>query len=259
MNKGYAYVNGKAIVTDEEGIKKIVDYTDNLDDILVTENIIEFLEQEQKELEEALKNIGDVKNLKTIARNNLIAGFVGAGFGSALSFVWENFMINKHNIIPVIEKTLFGTIRTSVGVAASVSIFCILTSITIAIKEYLEYKELSSYKNGLYNEKEHLTDILMKTEESLQLLIENAKSITLEKDFEIRKISYLNELEKLESYLSLCFKCGENEQKYNRYYQSGKLDDKLKDIYDDSQIGEIKAYLDSKETLVTRKRILSTK
>lgn len=52
MNKEYTYIDGKVIVEDTEGNKRQVEYTDNLDEILVEENRIEMLDNKIKTLEE---------------------------------------------------------------------------------------------------------------------------------------------------------------------------------------------------------------
>ena len=41
MNKEYTYINGECIVEDEYGRKKLVEYTDKTDEILIQENVIE--------------------------------------------------------------------------------------------------------------------------------------------------------------------------------------------------------------------------
>ena len=43
MNKGYTYVDGKCIITDEKGAKRLEEYTDKTDEILICENVIETL------------------------------------------------------------------------------------------------------------------------------------------------------------------------------------------------------------------------
>ena len=47
MNKEYTYIDGKAIVEDENGSKRVVEYSEYLDEILVQENIIESMEYEK--------------------------------------------------------------------------------------------------------------------------------------------------------------------------------------------------------------------
>ena len=47
MNKEYIYLDGKSIVLDEEGNKKLMLYNDKMDDILSLENVVKSLEQKR--------------------------------------------------------------------------------------------------------------------------------------------------------------------------------------------------------------------
>lgn len=51
MNKEYTYLDGKAIISDENGKQSLIEYFDNLDYILVQENIIETMENRIAKLE----------------------------------------------------------------------------------------------------------------------------------------------------------------------------------------------------------------
>ena len=42
MNKEYFYINGKLVVEDEKLIKKVVEYSDNFEEILIQENLIDY-------------------------------------------------------------------------------------------------------------------------------------------------------------------------------------------------------------------------
>ena len=46
MNKEIIYLNGKCVVEDENRKRRVEDYTDKTEEILVTENIIETLESD---------------------------------------------------------------------------------------------------------------------------------------------------------------------------------------------------------------------
>ena len=60
MNKEYVYLNGKCVVEDENGERRLEEYTDKTDEILVTENVIETLEAD---LEENRYELGKRKKL----------------------------------------------------------------------------------------------------------------------------------------------------------------------------------------------------
>ena len=55
MNKQFMYLNGNIIVSDEKGMKPAIPYRDNIEDILILENEIEFLEKRLKEDSEKLE------------------------------------------------------------------------------------------------------------------------------------------------------------------------------------------------------------
>ena len=55
MNKNYIYNNGTVTVIDENGNVRPVEYSDNLEEILIQENLIEEMENEFKELEKVDK------------------------------------------------------------------------------------------------------------------------------------------------------------------------------------------------------------
>ena len=55
MNKEYVYSNGKVLVRDEIDNTKIMNYSDNIDEVLVQENIIEELEKRKQKLKKNMR------------------------------------------------------------------------------------------------------------------------------------------------------------------------------------------------------------
>ena len=55
MNKESLYVDGKVIVADENGMKPPIDYVDNVDEILKSQNLIEVIEELIKIKKQSLK------------------------------------------------------------------------------------------------------------------------------------------------------------------------------------------------------------
>ena len=51
MNKEYMYIDGKVVISDENGKQTLTEYSDNLDAILAQENVIETMENRILELE----------------------------------------------------------------------------------------------------------------------------------------------------------------------------------------------------------------
>ena len=73
MNIEYTYVNGKVIVTDENNNKRVTDYHDNIDQVLVSENVIEEIDNKISEYKRKLQS--SVENEVSPAA---IFGLVGA-------------------------------------------------------------------------------------------------------------------------------------------------------------------------------------
>ena len=71
MNKEYLYINGKCIIYDQNGAilednGKIAlrEYTDNLDEILIQENMIESLEDELVETNKEIEKRKKISKIK---------------------------------------------------------------------------------------------------------------------------------------------------------------------------------------------------
>ena len=65
MNKECIYINGNVLVEDENGRKKEMEYSDNIEEVLLQENLIEAMENESKKLTEEKEKLGLKINTKT--------------------------------------------------------------------------------------------------------------------------------------------------------------------------------------------------
>lgn len=84
MNKEFMYMNGMIVVSDEEGMKPAIPYVDNVEDILILENEIEYLEKtlasDEKALHDKMEERGSRKKFsKQIS-------LVGSALAIAISF-----------------------------------------------------------------------------------------------------------------------------------------------------------------------------
>ena len=62
------------------------------------------------------------------------------------------------------------------------------------------------------------------------------------------------QLEALRSYLELYYVLGYDEKKLSRLYQQGRLDEKLQNYYDETEIELAKKYLEEKGPVLVKKR-----
>ena len=82
-----------------------------------------------------------------------------------------------------------------------------------------------------------------------------AKRDNEDKEFRVVKVDDKKQLQTLKQYLNFYYDLGYNEEKYFKYYQQGKLDDKLRKRYNDTGVEAAKEYLEEKgPTLVKRKK-----
>lgn len=70
MNEEYTYVDGKVIVRDNWNRQELVEYRDNLEEVLIQENLIELMENEEERLNE--KYIETTKKIKGDKKTNIL-------------------------------------------------------------------------------------------------------------------------------------------------------------------------------------------
>ena len=70
MNKEYTYLDGKVIVEDENGKKRVTEYSDKLDEILVQENLIEVMENKLSEVDKKIQNNDERLKRKKNSKTN---------------------------------------------------------------------------------------------------------------------------------------------------------------------------------------------
>ena len=95
---------------------------------------------------------------------------------------------------------------------------------------------------------------LVEEKQELKDLKQEKKRDEEDKEFRVVQVDDKQQLKALKSYLGLYFDLGYNEEKYFRYYQQDKLDEKLGEQYTVAGIEIAKKYLKEKgPTLVKRK------
>ena len=236
MNKEYVYLNGKCVIEDENGERRLEEYTDKTDEILVTENVIETLEND---LRETRQEINKRKGLVKSDRNVTIF--------SAISFTL---------IPPVIQLFLIFLVGPGASAILAETSFLLpflkgfILSVTaffggiFTFSSYRSYRRNKKRVNGLLSKKKAIENTLEEEREHLlDLQLEKQKTLHTEEYFE-KEVEDLEELRHLRSYLDLYFDCGYNKEKYGRYLQSDKLSKKLGKYYSEHGIELIEGYLE---------------
>ena len=236
MNKEIIYLNGKCVVEDENRKRRVEDYTDKTEEILVTENVIETLEAD---LEENRYELGKRKKLVKNGKFDIIF--------TAVSFAL---------IPPFIQLLLVFLLGPGASLMLSQPSFLLpflkvfILGVTALFGGMLTYSSYSSYRknkrkiSGLLSERKAIEETLEQEKAHLiDLQLEKKKVVASEEYFE-KEVSDLEELRDLRNYLNLYYDFGYHKVKYGRYLQEGKLEKKLGKYYNEKGLSLIKEYLE---------------
>lgn len=249
MNKEYIYIDGNAIIKDEKDNHTVVEYYDNLDDVLVQENLIETMENRIKQLEK--ENEEYKKHNK---KRYIPILFPSISILSILLPPIISYLLGNTDVFINSIDTINGTINQALSYSLTSSLFFIPISALFELNIYSNYKKDSKKAKGINSELNFLNKQLDKEKEILVKLKNKSSKDKENKEFRVVEVKDIDKLKILRNYLNLYFNLGYNEQKYSKYYQDGKLDETLrKNHYDDTSIELAKEYLAKESTLVKRK------
>ncbi len=231
MKEAYIYKDNKvtvADITENECVEVKYNYQDNIEEILKTENILEYLSSEKEKINETLDSID--KQIKTnektfpiIIASWFYYGFLSVGFGAIIGLFTNIWIVVW--ALPLL-----------------ISIICTITAF---------YNEIST--NILLNQQKGFKLVLQKIHEQLNKnktyleKLKKDKKTTQERLNEISKkfnyIDYKSKLEELKKYLETYKMIGENIELYKKYYKKGILEEKLSYKLEEEQIKLIKKYI----------------
>lgn len=239
MHKEFIYVGRNIIVEDEKGNKTIRENSDNLEEILKQENVIELIENTINELKEEI-NYYEKKSLKKFIPYMLISLPI---FDIVLYFTIGNMYLSN-----------FGTINSFIKCSLATTL-ALSPLVCAEIISYVHYKSAKKIIKGCKNQLDFLEKQLEKEKEILIELKNKEKRIKQEKEFKTPKIEPSKKIEKLEDNYSMYYDLGFNEDRYLRYFQKGNIDRLLQEKeYNDEQIEVAHLYLESKAKTLIRKR-----
>ena len=215
MNKEYIKLdNGKAIVIDELGNKKIKDMYNNFDDVLAHENVIMSINNSINSKKEKIKKLRNKKILlRCIAIISIVIHLVlGFSFGFVIGF-------SQSNIIKLIGLLLI--------------LFTFISNSDINLKIHNKIltntKELSAYKKEL----EYLNDNLIKQKNIINNL-KNNKTINKNNDKIYNEVKKLDELKLLKRRLRILHELEFNKEIYIKSMKKGKFDSVYNNNFIDS-------------------------
>lgn len=235
MKEYYEYNNGNYKVTDIKNVTKteeIYPLKNNIEEILITENLIEDLEKRQDEILESYKTEWN----KYIKDNNRIFSLV------ALKFL----------IIALICMAVIGLIPSFIPKLTISILMSLILSGTTAYNGYKKIKKSSNNYNKILNGKKlemnKVNKLLNEKTIYLESIIKDKSKVNVEKiPTDQMKVNYKEQLKNLKNYLELYYLIGYNEKEYENYYNQGSIDEQLKNKYTQETRQLIKKYFEDKK------------
>lgn len=194
MNKEYIYVNGKVVIQDETGNKRLEDYNDNLDEILVQENLIEALEKTIKDLEKKDRNLGGVRK-RFMPRYLIIFSLIGL----PICLFFTNYLIKIAGV--VWSKDLY-------MIPVLLYAFEIFVTLFLTFGEYQSFKMHKRTAKGFEKELEYAKEQLTFAKEKLANLNNIKTSKKENTEFKVVKVNDLEKLKCLKENLEMYFNLG---------------------------------------------------
>lgn len=251
MNKEYTYIDGKAIIKDENGNQRPIEYYDNLDEVLVQENIIETMENRITYLEKESKEYQKYNKKHYFPITFLMCAIMTTIGVPAL------FYLFGHTMVLNTINTIFGPINEALVYSSIFSALFLPLAGLMELSMYRQHKDNLKKEKGINSELEYLKKQIVEEKEYLIELKEEKTKSEEKQDFRVVKVDDLERLKAVKSWLHLYYDLGYNGEKYYGYYQKGKLDTKLGKHYNENGIENAKKYLEEKApTLVKKKRKL---
>ena len=242
MNKQFMYLNGNIIVSDEKGMKPAIPYRDNIEDILILENEIEFLEKRLKEDSEKLetkKSDREFRN-KDSKKISIIGSFMAVGISFGMSHLAGISHEEITNTImgPMSEYMAF-SIPMSAGLVGFVQGISLLG---------LTYRPSKKEISGLEAVIKYEDDMLELFKEELQYLNDRPTFDRKDQveDMVSYDVHYKSSLDYLSQAIKLRYSFGYNPKKIIDLYKKGELSSALlEDGFSDDVIMDFTGYIDN--------------
>lgn len=246
MNKEYIYNGGNVTVIDENGNARPVDYSDNLEEILIQENLIEDMENRIKELEMNLENTKESnKPYIPVMLPTVIFALITA----------KTIMFPLLGLDAPVD-TIFGAMNNSTLVIGVVGSLTIPFATAVDVLWYRQDKHNKRSRRADVAEHEYLKKAIETQKEKLEELKNDKTKANEIGEFKVEKINDSETLRALKSWLILYSNLGYSAEKYYKLYQKEELEESLaKEGYTEYACECAKEYIEEKgPTLIKRNK-----
>ncbi len=201
MNKEYINIDGKTLISDENGKIKLEEYYDGLNEVLVQENLVEEMEKQITKLTEENKNVKK-HYIPVVLPTVALASTLGAN----IIF----YVCTGVNPLTTQVNTIFGTLNYATFWSLGFSTVTLPIGAIFEGFLYKIYKYNKKDKNGKDKELEYLEKQIIREKEILEELKKD-KSNKLE-EVKVNKVDYKKQLEELKNELNYYYSLGYSEE-----------------------------------------------
>lgn len=197
MNKEYCYVNGCAVIKNENDEKRIIDYCDNIDNKLVTENVIERLENERDCISKESK---EYKKVKEYSKWCMIS-YTFILFASLILTYFVSYLFGN-SINSAIAKDLFSSLNidyiSKVALATDMIVAPILSC--PIIYNFIKFKKASKQINNLSELHINLTKMIIDNKKKLEKINHSSRFVTT-LDTSYKRVNDSEEIARIDDYI----------------------------------------------------------
>lgn len=243
MNREYIYSNGKVIVKDDNNKNRMIDYHENLDEILIKENLLEEMKSKSRLLtKEVEKNKNNKKTLKFSYKIPFILTFI-------IPLILSLYLL-KMEMFNEVVSTSIGTIPYGLQ-ALLVSVpTSFIVGTAFAIGKYLKDKEILNDIKG-----KEMALKLLNNQINIELKnLNDLKNVELNNELKIddyiKSVNDSEVLKKLKDMLIFWYDMGHDEKKYDYNYQKGTISNL---VSDENQLNFVNEYYKNKEKTLIKK------
>lgn len=249
MNRGYAYVNGKVVVSNLIGNMRLGENYANLNDVLAQENLVETVKDKILELEKKSESYKKSNKGRYIPIFLIISAIM-----TTIVVPLIQWWLEGSNPFMITVNSIFGATNRAVISMLAYSIILLPMAAYFELSTYIKRKKAKREEKGVNSELEFLKEQLVVEEQKLEELKKEKKREEEDKEFRSLEVDDSSRLDGLKELLEFYYDLGYNIEKYFRCYQQGNLSDELRKNYSNEQIEIAKKYLEEKgHTLVKRK------
>lgn len=219
MNKQFMYINGSIVVSDENGMKPAIPYVDNIEDILILENEIEFLETTLKEDKEKLESKNNDRAYRT--KDSKQISIVGSIIGVGAAFGVGHFMGLSHEEM---TNTIMGPMSEYLAYSIPMSVGCVGFVQMLSLLG-LSYRPSKKDIRGIEERIKYEKDMIDIFKDELEYLSSHSTYNRKDQveDMVSHEVHYKSSLDYLRQSLKLRYAYGYNPDRMIKLYEEGTL------------------------------------